>query len=240
MLAKQARVPRWIAICALIFLVAIAGSLIFVLANWPFKRDEVAKRLGTIFASTVDIKQFNSTYFPPGCVAEGVVFRDGRSHGTIRKLTIQANWATMLAMQKRIETIRAEGLYVRVLPRGQSAKGAAQEDGSSSNSKLVVGQIVADGSVLEIDRQDENKQPLRFEIHQLTLNNAGSGRAISYRVALRNPEPPGEIKTTGQFGPFNTDAHTKTPLSGSYTFEHADLGVFHLISGTLASKGSFK
>jgi len=238
--AKRTRVPSWILISVVIFVVAVVGALIFVLANWPFKRDNVAKALGQTFASTVDIKQFHNTYFPPGCVAEGIAFRDGRSLGTIGKLTIEANWATLLAMQKRIETIRAEGLFVRVLPHGQSANGAKPDDGGSSNSKLVVGRITADGAVLEVDRTDQSKPPLRFEIHQLTLNNVGRGRAMSYRAALRNPEPPGEITSTGQFGPFNMDDHGKTPLSGSYSFEHADLGLFHLVAGTLSSKGTFK
>src|ERR1700682_5937496 len=93
--ATRTRVLRWILIAAVIFIVAVGVALIFVMAKWPFKRDNVAKALGRSFNSTVEIKQFHSTYFPPGCVAEGVTFRDGRGLGSIQKLTVEANWATL-------------------------------------------------------------------------------------------------------------------------------------------------
>ncbi len=60
----------------------IAASLVVILAiamivlawNWPFTRKAVTQTLEQRFARTVQIRSFGKTYFPPGCVAEGVSF----------------------------------------------------------------------------------------------------------------------------------------------------------------------
>src|SRR5262249_46309961 len=62
---------------------------------------------------------------------------------------------------------------------------------------------------------------------------------MQYRADLTNPTPPGQIHATGTFGPWQKDDPGLTPLSGEYTFDKADLGVFHRIAGTLSSTGKF-
>jgi hypothetical protein len=56
---------------------------------------------------------------------------------------------------------------------------------------------------------------------------------------MQNPEPPGEIRSSGHFGPFNSQYPGQTPLSGTYSFDKADLGVFKGIAGILSSDGNF-
>ncbi len=60
-----------------------------------------------------------------------------------------------------------------------------------------------------------------------------------FRAALSNPEPPGEITTTGTFGPWNADNVGQTAVSGDYRFENADLGTFPGINGLSASSGKY-
>ncbi len=56
-------------------LIVIAGIVLIVLVwNWPFTQQAVTKALQDRFARTVQICSFRKTYFPPGCVAEGVSF----------------------------------------------------------------------------------------------------------------------------------------------------------------------
>src|SRR5208337_2262070 len=62
---------------------------------------------------------------------------------------------------------------------------------------------------------------------------------IPYHAALLNPEPPGEIRSDGEIGPWNEDDPGSTPVTGSYTYEHANLAMFEGISGTLSSRGKF-
>ena len=63
---------------------------------------------------------------------------------------------------------------------------------------------------------------------------------MKYTCGLTNPKPPGEITSVGSFGPWNSVEPGDTPLNGDYTFDHADLGVFAGIAGTLQSKGRFE
>ena len=66
-----------------------------------------------------------------------------------------------------------------------------------------------------------------------------SEAAIRYRLKFHNPNPPGEIAVTGNFGAWATGHPEDTPMSGDYTFDHADLSVYGGVAGTLASTGKF-
>jgi hypothetical protein len=62
---------------------------------------------------------------------------------------------------------------------------------------------------------------------------------MSFHATLQNAKPPGEIRTDGQFGPLQPENVGHAVLSGSHTLQHADLGVFPGIGGTLSSTGKF-
>ena len=62
---------------------------------------------------------------------------------------------------------------------------------------------------------------------------------MPFRSVLTNAVPPGQITTTGSFGPWNKVIPGLTPLDGSFTFDKADLGVFKGISGILTSHGRY-
>jgi AsmA-like protein len=74
----------------------------------------------------------------------------------------------------------------------------------------------------------------------LRLNSTGPDGALEFHATLSNPTPPGEIISSGTFGPWNADVPSQTPVSGDYTFENADLGVFPGIAGILSSKGNYQ
>jgi len=71
------------------------------------------------------------------------------------------------------------------------------------------------------------------------MRNVGAAQAMPFEATLTNAVPPGEIKTSGRFGPWMTDNEGATPLDGSFTFARADLSVFEGIRGILSSKGTF-
>lgn len=83
------------------------------------------------------------------------------------------------------------------------------------------------------------KRPRVWSIHRLRMRNVGAKTAMPFEATLTNAVPPGEIVTKGQFGPWHVDDPGATPLHGDFTFDRADLGVFHGVSGTLASRGQF-
>jgi AsmA-like C-terminal region len=63
---------------------------------------------------------------------------------------------------------------------------------------------------------------------------------MKYDAALANAKPPGEIHSTGTFGPWVAREPGDSPIDGDYRFDNADLGVFSGIAGILHSSGRFE
>lgn len=234
---------RWIVIAGILSVLLIGGGLAFLASHWPFTRDAVVKALQGDSNRPVDIKQFRKTYFPhPGCVAEGVTVR-WNQHGPspvirVEKLTIQGSYSAVLTMQTRMSRVSATGLYIKV--PAQRGSGDTQSSNASNKSKLVMSEVVADGTVVEIERDEPGQESLKFVAKELKLESVGADRPVPFHVTLSNPEPPGELRATGRVGPWKPEDRGKTPVSGTYVFEHANLGMFKEIAGTLSSKGKFE
>jgi hypothetical protein len=240
---KSKASSRRIKIGTLFALVVIGGATVLLLSRWPFTRDIVVKALQEKFSSTVEMTAFHGTYFPPGCVAEGVTFRrnsdrDDPPIATIQKLTIQGAYWEFFRTPKRVRLVRIEGLRMFV-SSGSERIGNAALPGSQAQSELIIDRIIADGAVVEFASSQSRTEPLKFEIHKLTLNSVADDRSMSFRAALSNAKPPGEIRVDGQFGPLQPHDVGQTRFSGSYDFQRADLGGFSGIGGTLASNGKF-
>jgi AsmA-like protein len=231
----SSRAKRIIFILAAVVCIAAGLAALFWNRFWPFTEKAVVEDLAEASDSTVTIRGSHRTYFPfPGCVLEGVEFRHGPDNWTlitIDKLTIEGSYSGILA--NRVPRIRAEGGHVFVPPIGSNVTFKTQ------HSKLVVEELVANGTVVEFASGKPAKQPLRFEVQQGILRNLQWGDPIDYDLKFHNPEPPGEIATRGKFGVWVKGNPGETQISGEYTFDHADLGVYHGIAGILASKGKY-
>ena len=83
------------------------------------------------------------------------------------------------------------------------------------------------------------KEPLQFDIQHLRLYGGGPGEAMKFDAVLINAKPPGEIRSSGTFGPWDRAEPGGTPVSGKYTFRDADLSVFKGIAGILSSDGEY-
>ncbi len=242
----RSRTP-WITIAGLSVLIVIGGVSALLVSRWPFTRDAVRNALQERFSSTVEIKTFRGTYLIPGCVAEGVTFRRNNDRNappfaTVQKLTIQGGYIGLFTTPKRIGRVRVEVLCVLVPSRSERTNAGnkgVQHAGDSKQSTLVIGEIIADGAVVEFTSDEQRTEPLKFDIHRLKLDSVADDRPMSFHASLLNPEPPGEIRTDGRFGPLRLGDFSQIALSGSYTFQHANLGVFPGIAGTLSSEGTF-
>jgi hypothetical protein len=243
-LKKKSKISsRLIKIGTVLALVLIGGAAMLLLSRWPFTRGAIVSALQAKFSSTIEVKAFHGTYFPPGCIAEGVTIsrnsdRDVPPIATIEKLTIQGAFWEFLRTPKHVRRVRIEGLRLFVSSGSERIENTLAP-GSLKQSALIIDQIIADGAVVEFASGQSGKDPLEFEIHKLTLNSVADDRPLSFHAALHNAKPPGEIRTDGQFGPLQPQNMGQTPLSGSYDFERADLGEFSGIAGTLASTGKF-
>jgi len=241
-LSRVLRAGPWLIIVAITCLVILLVAAFLWVRYWPFSQNSVRTSLNEILPANLTIDHFSATYFPhPGCVAKGISFGDpGAAPGatkfvTIQRLTIQANYWDMLVRPHHIYRVLADGLQIHIPVAGSD--GGAKFSFGSSSSNMTIGEIVANGAMLEVARHDNDT--LKFEIHQLVLDSVGANSSMSYRVAMKNPEPPGEIQSSGNFGPWQSGNSGQTPVSGSFTFSQADLSVFDGIAGSLSSQGKF-
>jgi hypothetical protein len=208
-------------------------------------KQEMISALEQAFASTLEIKNLEVSVFPHvAIVGEGIAFhlKDRPSAPplfTIRRLTARANVLGLLA--RHISLVTLEDLDIHVPPRENSAAERARNRETSAKRppRFVIDEIIADGTALTTLPKDARKEPLHFDIQHLRLYGGGPEDAMKFDAELRNAKPPGEIKSSGRFGPWDRAEPAGTPVSGNYTFRDADLSVFKGIAGMLSSDGSY-
>lgn len=231
---------RWVSILGVIGLAAFLVGLLLLARHWPFSSQKVIADLQDDFHGTVTFNRFHITVFPhPGCIAEDAkLVRSGSPAGasplaSAQKIIIRAHYLDFVFRPGYIAHIQVQGLQIHIPPLGSSP---AVAWGSSSSSTRV-GEVIANNSVLEIARKAGT--PLRYEIRKLMLTSVSRKDGLSYDVSFLNALPPGEIQSRGHFGPWNAQNVGQTPVSGSYEFQHAFLGVFKGINGVLSSHDDF-
>jgi hypothetical protein len=220
----------------------VIGGIVLA-THWPFSQARVKQNLEETFPATVTFQKFHATYFPhPGCEAEGAAFeRLGRPAGTpavvtIERLSIQAHYLDMLFRPGYLARIVMQGFRAEIPRLGTPLEDSGWKETPSTTR---IGTIIADGAVVEIARAD-SRAPLRFEIHSLKLGEVSRNAEMSYDVFVHNPLPPGDIRSSGKFGPWNASDPGQTAIKGEYSFRHADLSVFEGLAGMLSSDDSFQ
>jgi hypothetical protein len=234
------RIVLFVATAAVIGL-GIAG--VVLATHWPFSQARLSQSLEESFPATVTIQKFHSTFFPnPGCVAENLVFtRLGSSPdtppiATIQRFAVEARYSDLFVRPGYIARIILNQFRIHVPPLGTPVQ---ETSWHQTPSTTRVGEIIADGSAVQIDRNHSN-DPLIFDIHTLKLTSVSRNTPLKYEVSLHNPLPPGEIHSKGQFGPWNSGDPGQTAVAGRYTFQKADLSTFDGIAGMLSSDDQFQ
>jgi hypothetical protein len=234
---------RWIVAGAAALALVAGITAFFAVRNWPFTRRALTATLEDRFARKVVIQSFHETFFPPGCVAEGLSFlhrnrSDLPALIAVRKLIIKGSYAGLV--RRRIDSVDVIGLHVTVPPSQLGAPSPVMPltRGQSKNS-IGIDRMTASDAILEFIAREPGKEPFKLNIQKLLLDKVAENEPVSFHTVLMNSKPPGTITASGQFGPWNADDPGATPMSGSYTFDKANLAVFHGISGILSSKGKF-
>jgi len=219
---------------AAIIVVLFLAAAVVAHHYWPFAESAVRKDLASDTGATVRFGSFHQTLFPPGCVAENVVFQhDGSSEPfmTVQKLTIRAYPSGMF--RNHVSLVRAEGLHAIV------SRSDFKKSNYSQGKTSIVDRLVADDAMLEL-RRDSPQQNIAFAFHKLTMKNLGDSGTVEFAAVLDNPMPRGLLRMSGEFGPWKGSDVAETPVSGKYSLEQADLSVFKGIAGGLSSNGEFR
>jgi hypothetical protein len=162
----------------------------------------------------------------------------------MHKFEFAVDLGALTDKRKTVDSVLIDGLEVNLPPRQKSDQSAAAapappvKAGGPVTSVLIRDVKIADAT-LSLLPADTAKKPLVFQISHLRLTSVGVGRPMKYDATLTIPKPPGLVRSQGDFGPWETDDPSATPMAGSYTYDHADLGIFNGIAGILTSTGKF-
>lgn len=243
------RVPRqtsrWTRWTGLAIVLIVAASALWLASPAPARmaRERIVRALEENFASKIEWQTLNVTIFPRVRIEmDGLVFhfqgrRDLPPLFKIRKLSGVGTFAGLL--RGHVALMRVEGLQIHVPPRSDRPPSEKRPSGGKIGN-FVIDEIRADGTTLTTTPTDARKEPLTWDIQRLTLHGYGPASAASFVATLRNALPPGDIGSSGKFGPWASDEPSDTPVSGQYTFQHADLSVFRGIAGTLSAEGTYR
>ncbi len=175
-----------------------------------------------------------------GVEGEGLSMRFGGARDVpplfkIHKLYFMVDLGVLSERRKAVEFVALDGVEINIPPRGEFPDLASK----TSQPNVLIKDAQISNAFLVILPKDKSKKPLRFDIERLRLKSIGPNTSMRYQAALTIPKPPGTLHSDGNFGPWLASEPGDTPLVGDYTFDKADLGVFHGIAGILASTGKF-
>jgi hypothetical protein len=257
------RFPRWLLWSSVCFALLIAALGI---AGWfaarhfqPFVREQTAQYLEDKFGTGVKLGKFNVTVTigSPWKLETFVLHVNGdrlvlpfpdrpdlADLVKVGKFRLTADLSSLWKIPRRVREVRIEQVVINIPPKQERQKSEAGSPPQTAESNggpgpVQVDSIRASNVDLYIYPSDPAKLPRHFAIHQLDFKGVGPG-AMRYRANLSNTTPPGEIHAAGSFGPWQKDDAGETPISGEYTFDNADLGVFRRIAGTLNSTGKYQ
>jgi hypothetical protein len=250
-------------------LVAVASSLVIAMvmlaAAVPLSsntlRHRIIATLSKRLNSDVELGDLHLSVFPR-LRAEGAnlrVHERGRPNVppliAIKSFNVDADLLGLV--RKRVAYVKVDGLEISIPPdddddddekekRSERARATSGEkpskahtDPNSIEHGVVIETLDANGARLIIIPRKAYKRPKVWDIHTLRLHNVGIEQAMPFNATLTNAVPPGEIKTDGSFGPWQTGDPGNTPLKGTFAFDRADLSVFKGIGGILSSRGTF-
>jgi hypothetical protein len=238
---------KWILIAGIVLLILVLALFAIAPKIQGIARSRTEAALTSHFASVVQISDFHVSLLPRvHVVIHGLVMRHkGRTDipplVEVREVTVYSNIFSLFLPRPRISYVQLDGLKIHTPPREQGGKPLISPTDQDLAKKypILLAEVRADGAVLVTLRGDPKKAPREFPIHFLELHDVSFDRPAAFHAQLTNPVPVGEIDSTGQFGPWQADEPSLTPVDARYTFKNADMGTLKGLKGTLSSTGKF-
>jgi hypothetical protein len=256
---REALVPRnrktwdrrraWTAAIGLaVIAVAIAVGFALYRAE-PILRSTIIQTLSARFNSKVELDGFHVSLLK-GLQVSGEGLRifgdmDPNNHETgiqpiidVPKFRFGMKIADFLRRPMRVETVYVSGLRINLPPWEQRAQ-VRRLGARGGKIAIVVNTFTCEDSQLIINTLRPGKLPIEFNIASLKMSRVGKSQPLRFEAKLTNPKPAGQIVSSGYFGPWRADDPRDTPVTGTYSFTHADLSTIKGLGGILSSTGKY-
>jgi hypothetical protein len=241
---------RWIlgSVLVLFALLAVAARIVIARAE-PILRARVIETLSTRFKSKVELDAFHVSLIK-GLQVSGQGLRifgdtDPNNHEPgiqpivgVAEFRFRTGVWDLFRSPIHVDTVYVNGLQLNLPPREHRSEmhRIAPKGGKIT---IVVDRLVCDQAQLIINTLKPGKLPLEFDIENLKMTSIGPDAPMHFDANLTNPKPVGNIISSGSFGPWQADSPRDTPVSGTYSFNHADLSTIKGIGGILSSTGRY-
>jgi hypothetical protein len=255
MAAPGTRSHKWLLISGVfVVVIVLAGGILF----WRARKMDglihglIVRALSEQFKSRVELGTVHVTGFPRlGVTGEDLsIHFDDRADLPplihVDKFSFGLGLFAVLRLPRHVSIVQIDGMTMTIPPRGE--RRTPESDSSEKKHKLlpsvILDEVICKNAKLITLPKNEDpgkpkKTPLEWDIHDLKLTEAGVDKPFRFHGTLTNAKPKGEIDTSGDFGPWNLNDPSATPVSGSYKFTDADLGPFPGIAGILSSTGKY-
>lgn len=240
---------RWISVIAFTLIVAIAAAAVVIYRAEPTIRAMVIETLSSRFKSRVELDIFHVSPLK-GLQVSGGGLRifgetDPNNHEpgfqpiiNVEEFRFHMRVRDLFHSPIRVGTVYVKGLQLNVPPREHrdEIRNMGPKKGKIG---IIVDKLVCDQTQLIVNTLRPGKLPLEFDIEHVEMTSIGDGFPMHFDASLINPKPAGHILSSGLFGPWQADSPRDTPLSGTYSFDHADLSTINGLGGMLSSTGKY-
>jgi len=226
--------------------VAVAFCLAFAIGVYwvsHHAREFVVNSLHRQFHADVQIESFEMKMYPAIQVTgSGLVMHlPGREDLppliSVQSFSAQTRWSAMLV--RHISHVTLVGLQITV-PTGQPADVEGQ---SSSNlmgrlTGVLMDDVQTVNAKITILPKDASKQPEVIDVASFQAHSLSADGKMQGHATVRSIIPPGDILADVTFGPWDGDVPARTPVSGTFSFQNADLSTLPGgVAGTLSTEG---
>jgi len=240
---------RWIGGIAFLLIAAMAVLGIVVYRAEPTLRAMVIETLSTRFKSKVELDAFHVSLLQ-GLQVSGAGLRifgetdpNNYEPGFQPILNVGKFWFHMgirdlFRSPVHVDTVYVTGLQLNLPPREHRSE-MNKMGPKNGKMEIIVDKLICDKAQLVVNTLRPGKLPLEFDIENLTMTRVGPGQPMHFDANLTNPKPLGQVRSTGLFGPWQPDSPRDTAVSGTYSFDHADLATINGLGGILSSTGKY-
>jgi len=247
-MTKRKRIWFLVGAIGVVATVLIIGSLSIPIRSDTLK-EKVIALLSDQLESEVTIERLEGRVFPRVRVSGGgvVIRQKGRTDVapliSIKEFEISGSLRDLMRHPRRVADVRLRGLEVKIPPGDgdddPDKSDAEKREQARNLEQVIIERFEAPDTVITLIPKKAGKQPKVFTVHHLVMDQLGIYQKIPYIATLTNPVPKGEIETSGTFGPWNVVHPARTPVTGTYVFDKANLDTINGLGGILSSNGTF-